>query len=114
MTKKVELDIGREIEMLGGPKPTTTVDGGGPRAMTVRDLILQRIPIAASGNTDQATRLWNIGLEMDKAGDKFILTELDFELLKRSVITADMQVWAQVNLDQVFNDAKQVTKNTKG
>jgi len=102
MTKKmVELNIGQEIEMLRGPIPT--VNG---RLMTVGDLILQRIPIAASGNRDQAVRLWNIGLEMDKAKGTFTLSELDLELLKKSVLSGDMQVWAQVNLDRAFKDAK--------
>ena len=106
MSKKtLQLNIGREITMLSGPVPTVMGEKG-PQPMTVGDLILQRIPIAASGTTDQAVRLWNIGLEMDKARGTFELSELDFELLKKSVLSGDMQVWAKVNLDRVFKDAK--------
>lgn len=106
MTKKtVVLDIGQEIEMLTGPKPI--IEGeGGPRPMTVGDLILQRIPGAASTNTDHTTRLWNIGLDMDKAHDTFTMTELDFELLKKSILAGEMQVWARHALDRLFKDAK--------
>lgn len=104
--KMMKLEIGLEIEMLSGPAPT--IEGeDGLRAMTVRDVILQRIPMAASRNTDHATRLWNIGLEMDKAQDTLVLTELDFELLKNSILSGEIQVWARVNLDRMFKDAKE-------
>jgi hypothetical protein len=105
MKKKVTLEIGREVEMLGRPMPYVEGDDG-PRPMQIRDVILQRIPIAASRNDNQAVRLWNIGMEMDKAGNVFALSELDFELLKTAVLGGEIQVWARVNLDRAFKDAE--------
>lgn len=101
MKKTVTLNIGREIEMLTGPM--LTAEG---KVMTVRDLLLQRIPIGAGRDTNHTMRLWNIGLEMDKAKTTFTMTELDFELLKKSIFESELQVWAQRALDRVFNEAK--------
>ena len=104
--KKVTLNIGQEIEMLNEPTPLVKGDDG-PRSMTVGDVIIQRIPIAASRDTDHAERLWDMGHEIHKAGDMITLSELDFELLKNSILAGEMQVWARVNLSRAFKAAKE-------
>ena len=103
--KKVTLEIGREIKMLTGPVPQVPGEDG-PRAMIIKDILLQRIPIAASKDNDQAVRLWDIGIRLNAAKETIDLTELDFEMLKNAVMAGEVQTWARVNLAQVFKDAK--------
>jgi len=102
MSDTVRLAIGKEIEMLSGPPPTVE----GLRAMQVRDLIIARIPTAAAKDKDRAVRLWNIGLAIDKEdGDTFEMSKPDCELLRDSIVTGQMEVWARVNLDKAFDEA---------
>ena len=103
--KTVTLNIGREVEMIGMPTPTL-IEGDSKRPMTVRDIVLQRIPGAASRDNDHATRLWNIGLEMDKAKKTFTLSEPDFKLLKESVLAGEMVTWVRFNINRAFVNAK--------
>jgi len=104
--KKVVLNIGQEIEMLTGPAPQVPGEKG-LRAMVVKDVLLQRIPIAASRDNDQAVRLWDIGIRISNAGDIIELSALDFELLKSAVLTGEIQTWARFNLNRAFKDAKE-------
>lgn len=106
MKKTVTLNVGREIEMLGLPVPTVEGEDGKPRPMTVGDLMLRRIPGAASRDNDHATRLWDIGSEMDKAGATFTMTEVDSELLRKAICKGEIETWARIALIRVFKEAK--------
>jgi len=103
--KKVTLDLAREIQMLNEPTPQVPGEDG-PRNMNIRDVILQRIPIAASRDNDQAMRLWDVGFRINEGKDAIELSELDFEMLKNAVLAGEIQTWARVNLYQAFKDAK--------
>ena len=104
--KKVSLDIGREIKLLNGPMPQVLGEDG-VRNMQIKDVLLQRIPIAASRDNDSAVRLWDIGIRVNEGKDTIELSALDFELLKNSVLAGEVQTWARVNLNNAFNDAKE-------
>jgi len=103
--KKVTLNLAREIQMLSGPTPQVPGEDG-PRAMILKDILLQRIPIAASRDNDQAVRLWDIGLRINEGKDTIELSELDFKLLKDAVLAGEIQVWARFNLNEAFKDAE--------
>lgn len=107
--KKVLLEIGREVQLLNGPMPQVPGEDG-VRNMQIKDILLQRIPIAASRDNDQAVRLWDIGIRVNEGKDILELSALDFELLKNSVLAGEIQVWARFNLNEAFTDAKETKK----
>jgi len=98
--KKRTLELGRHIEVLRGMEPPM-IDG---RPMTIGELLLRRIPVIATNN-ENAVRLWRIAMEIDKAGDQAIeLEELDYKLLKASVLRGDLPVWMVANLQGAFEE----------
>jgi len=100
------LDIGRQIEVVRGVE-VPKVDG---KPMTIGDLLVRIIPILRGG--ENALRLWNIGLEIDRAiGEErteVTLTVSDWSDLKRAVLHVDHplwgQVWARANLEMAFGE----------
>jgi len=98
--KLYRLHIGQPIEWLGGAAPWGDT-------LTIGKMIVQLIPGAASTSTDNAVRLWRIGMEIDKATDEFYdLSELDFKMLENCVKGGERPVWVQVNLGRAFDEAK--------
>ena len=101
-TKKTEtLNLAELIVILRGAE-APLVDG---HPMTIGDLLMQVIPMLQSG--ENAMRLWNLGLEMDHAIGQgegtFALSRLDFEMLKKAVLSGSHPVWVKANLERAFD-----------
>jgi len=98
--KKRTLNIGAQIEVLRGTITPTIAD----KPMTIGDLVVQSIPTLSS--RDNYMRLWNIGLEIDRAmsegKDTHEIPELDYEMLKAALLSREQPVWMKVNLGKVF------------
>lgn len=102
--KKRTLNIGRQIEVFRGIA-SPTIDG---EPMTIGDLLIQQIPLLSARETYM--RMWNIGLEIDRAMSEgkntHEVTELDFKMLKDAVMSRDQPVWMKVNLERVFTEGE--------
>lgn len=100
--KKQTLNIGSQIEVLRG----TILPTIGDKPMTTGDLVVQAIPMLSS--RENYMRLWNIGLEIDRAmsegKDIYELSELDCEMLKAALLSREQPVWMKVNLNRVFGE----------
>ena len=100
--KKRTLNIGSQIEVLRGTI-TPTIEG---KPMTIGDLIVQAIPMLSS--RDNYMRLWNIGLEIDRAmsegKDTYEISELDCKMLKAALLSREQPVWMKVNINRVFGE----------
>ena len=98
--KKRTLNIGAQIEVLRGTLPPTI----GDKPMTTGDLVVQAIPMLSS--RENYMRLWNIGLEIDRAisegKDTHEISDLDCEMLKAALMSREQPVWMNVNLERVF------------
>ena len=99
--KKRTLHLGHQIEVLRGTITPTI----GDKPMTIGDLVVQSIPMLSS--RENYMRLWNIGLEVDRAmgegKDTHEVSELDFEMLRTSLLSREQPVWMKVNLERVFS-----------
>ena len=100
--KKKTLNIGQQIEVLRG----TVVPTIAGKPMTTGDLVVQSIPMLSS--RENYMRLWNIGLEIDRAmsegKDTYEISELDSEMLKAALFSREQPVWMKVNLNRVFGE----------
>ena len=98
--KKRTLNIGQQIEVMKGTA-VPILDG---KPMTIGDLVLQAIPMLSA--RENHMRLWNIGLEIDRAmsegKETHELSELDCKMLKAALMSRDQPVWTKVNLERVF------------
>ena len=100
--KKAEtLNLAELVVILRGAAPPL-VDG---HPMTIGDLLMQVIPMLQAG--DNHMRVWNLGLEMDHAIGQgegtFALSRLDFEMLKKAVLSGSHPVWVKANLERAFD-----------
>jgi len=100
--KKRTLNLGHQIEVLRG----TIVPTLGDKPMTIGDLVVQSIPMLSA--RDNYMRLWNIGLEIDRAmsegKETYEISDLDCEMLKKALLSRDQPVWMKVNLERVFGE----------
>ena len=100
--KKRMLNIGAQVEVLRGTIVPTIEDN----PMTIGDLVVQAIPMLSS--RENYMRLWNIGLEIDRAisegKDTYEISELDCEMLKAALFSREQPVWMKVNLNRVFGE----------
>ena len=98
--KKRTLHLNQQVEVLRGTSVPTIED----KPMTIGDLVVQSIPMLSS--RENYMRLWNIGLELDRAmgegKDTYEISELDCEMLKSALLSRDQPVWMKVNLERVF------------
>jgi hypothetical protein len=102
--KKKTLNIGQQIEVLKG----TVLPTIGDKPMTIGDLVVQSVPMLSS--RDNYMRLWNIGLEVDRAmsegKETHEVSEFDFEMLKTALMGREQPVWMKVNLERVFAEGE--------
>ena len=100
--KKQTLHLGHQVEVLRG----TTVPSIAGKPMTIGDLVVQSIPMLSS--RENYMRLWNIGLEIDRAmsegKDTHEISDLDCEMLKAALLSREQPVWMKVNLTRVFEE----------
>jgi len=104
---KRTLNIGQQIEIMKGTD-VPTVDG---HPMTIGELIMRVIPLAASGGSYM--RVMNLGFAIDKAiganETTFEISKEDRKLLKETVIDDNRHPvwganWAKWNLERVFDE----------
>ena len=59
---------------------------------------------------DNYMRLWNIGLEVDRAmsegSDSYELSDLDFQMLRTALMSREQPVWMKVSLEKVFSEGE--------
>ena len=103
--KKRTLNIGQQIELMKGTD-VPTVDG---HPMTIGELIIRIIPLAASGASYM--RAMNLGFDIDRAiganETAFEISREDEKLLRQTVIDDNRHPvwganWAKWNLEKAF------------
>jgi len=101
-----KLQIGKVVEQLTG-KPQSIVEDGVKRDMTVRDVIVELIPIIAGQKSPDALALWDTGIKIRNCKDDVIeLEDHDYNVLKAGLDTAQSFVWAQAALAKAFSEAE--------
>ena len=103
--KKRTLNIGQQVEIMRGTD-VPLIDG---HPMTIGELMMRIIPLAASGGSYM--RVMNLGFDIDKAlganEQTFDISKEDEKLLKATLIDDNRHPvwganWAKWNLERVF------------
>jgi len=103
--KKRTLNIGQQVEIMKGTD-VPMIDG---HPMTIGELIMRIIPLAASGGSYM--RVMNLGFDIDRAiganETEFEITKEDEKLLRETVIDDNRHPvwganWAKWNLEKAF------------
>ena len=101
-----KLHIGQKITQLDG-RVQRYNEGGVERDMTIRDVIVQLIPMLPGIKSDKALLLWDVGLKIRNCKDEWIdLENHDFDELKAALEAADALVWVRAALAQAFKETE--------